>query len=152
VLAALVLGILIGASAGRDDEAGRSPLTMSSAPTTSTVVTVATVVTAPPPSTRPPGEVRVLVLNGAEEAGVAGTLSDGLAGRGFAMAPPADVAPHPQTTVYSRAGEEADCEAVGVAVQELRGETPVVVPLLEPPQIPGADGMSCVVVVGRSFA
>jgi hypothetical protein len=154
VLAALLIGILIGATAGSDDAATRTPLTVAAAPTTSTTVGTAPPETTapPPPVARPPGEVRVLVLNGALEAGVAGVVTEALAGRGYAMAPPGDVVPHTQTTVYVRAGAEADCEAVRVAVAEVRGEAAVAVPLVDPPQIPGTEGMDCVVVIGRAQA
>jgi hypothetical protein len=154
VLAALLIGILIGATARSDDPATRTPLTVAAAPTTSTTVGTAPPETtsAAPPGTRPPGEVRVLVLNGALEGGVAGVVSQALAGRGYAMAPPGDVVQHAQTTVYVRAGAEADCEAVRAAVAEIRGQPAVAVPLLDPPQIPGTEGMDCVVVIGRPLA
>jgi len=154
VLAALVIGILIGATARGDDTATRTPLTVAAAPTTSTTAaTVPAATSAPaPPSTRPPGEVRVLVLNGALQGGVAGAVTQALADRGYVMAPPGDIAQHPQTTVYERGGAEADCEAVRAAVSELRGQPAVAVPLLDPAQIPGAAGMDCVVVIGRALA
>ncbi len=94
----------------------------------------------------------MLVLNGALEGGVAGVVSQALAERGYVMAPPGDIAVHPQTTVYARAGAEADCEAVRAAVAEIRGQPAVTVPLLDPPQIPGTDGMDCVVAVGKALA
>jgi hypothetical protein len=154
VLGALLIGILIGATARGDDSTTRTPLTVAAAPTTSTTAATAppeTTATAPP-ATRAPGEVRVLVLNGALEGGVAGVVSQALAGQGYVMAPPGDVAQHPQNTVYVRTGAEADCEAVRAAVSELRGQPAVTVPLLDPPQIPGSDGMDCIVVIGRALA
>jgi hypothetical protein len=156
-LAALVLGVLLRATAVGVADAGRTPLTTAPAPTTSTTAGTAPAATstpAPPPpaaGARPPGEVRVLVLNGALEGGVATTVSQALAERGYVMAPPGDIAVHPQTTVYVRAGAEADCEAVRAAVAEIRGQPAVTVPLLDPPQIPGTAGMDCVVAVGKAL-
>jgi hypothetical protein len=94
----------------------------------------------------------LVVLNGALEGGVAGVVSQALAERGYVMAPPGDTVQHPQTTVYERAGAEADCEAVRAAVSEIRQQPAVGVPLLDPPQIPGSAGMDCVVVVGKALA
>jgi hypothetical protein len=152
-IGALVLGVLIGATASGGDDPGRTPLTTAAAPTTSTTAATAPAPTTAttPPATRAPGEVRVLVLNGALEGGVASVVSQALGEQGYAMAPPGDIAQHPQTTVYERAGAEGDCEAVRAAVAEIRGQPAVAVPLLDPPQIPGSDGMDCVVVVGKAL-
>jgi len=103
--------------------------------------------TEPTDETRPPGEIRVLVLNGADpDAALAGPLTEVLRTAGYQTVAPNNTAARDGTVVACKEDFTADAPALAVAV----GETAVVEPFPEPPpeNAENVGSYDCLVVLG----
>lgn len=102
------------------DNAGSSSSSGSVTPTTDAPATSSTspsTTTLPTGDTAPPNEIRVLVLNGADqEAPLAGTTTTTLKSKGYQTIPPNNTDPQVGTKVYCQQGFEADTEALATSV------------------------------------
>lgn len=98
---------------------------------------------------RAPGEVKVLVANGTEVNGAAGTMSEALEALGYVTAPPATVDRVAATIVYYQASYEAEAAALAQAI----GAPPTSVALL--PAVAPVEDMqlaNLLVVLGPDLA
>lgn len=141
----MILGVLL-LNANDDDpfsEAGNG----ASADTTTTTST-----TAPAPvEPRPAAEVEVLVANGSDTAGAAGTFTDHLAGLGYNMVPATDTTekPAPAAVVYFATGFEAEARAVA---QQLGLGEGAVQPMPDQPPVADLAAAEVLVVLDGALA
>lgn len=127
-------------TAGASSTTTNPPTTLPTVPSTTT--------TTSPPTTlraaRPPSEVRVVVLNSIGVAGLAGDLSDELAGLGYQVAEPDNYTPELSDTMIFHA-DGFSLEALEVAEAVPDGT-------VAPDQELATDwGVDVVVVIGRSY-
>jgi len=118
--AAVVVGLLLlSQSDGVLTTSTSKKSTTTTATTTATSPSV-TVPTTKQGAAKPPSQVKVTVLNGSGQTGVAGTTTDTLKAAGY-LTGTADNAPQtaPNTIVYFRPGYQADAEAVQTALGDI---------------------------------
>lgn len=147
LVVAAVLGIVLLQAFDTDFDLGGVEVgtgTTTPAATSTTTQPVATTTTLAP--TREPSEVAVLVANGTEIRGLAGSNTEALQGAGYATLPPTDTTTKPiETSVAQYAeGYQADAQAVAVTL----GLDPAAVQPLEAPPVPDPAGANVVVLLG----
>jgi hypothetical protein len=125
-----------------------SSTSTSAAPTTTTVEETATTEAV----VRPPAEVRVLVLNAAGIAGVAGRVSNDLVDAGYVPIEPGNADVRPSSAVLVRPGSESECEAARLVVQPRWTTDLLVGPITDAPPLAAVDEAECVVIIGEDIA
>ena len=166
IAAAVVLGGLLLAWAIDDDENEAaiaeqeqvsSPVTVAAegGPTTTVPATTApptdSTTTTTVPVVRPPAQVRVLVLNGSGQSGVAARGATFFTDAGYATAEPANAARPGASVVYYAEGYRAEAEAIANALEVdparlLRPLDP------DAPPVPDLDDANVIVVAGNDDA
>lgn len=140
---ALVVGVLLLASAGRGGDDNATKTDTAGVTTTADLGSDATTSTPSSTSDRAPSEVKVIVLNGSGQAGAAGTTSDTVGQGGYTMLKPGNAPAAEATSVFY--AEDYKAEATAIALN-LGKSTDTVKPLSEA-QLGGAELDANVVVV-----
>lgn len=144
---ALVVGVLLLASAGRGGDDTTSKTDTGGVTTTADLGSDATTSTpsstTAPTSDRAPSEVKVIVLNGSGQEGAAGTTSDTVGQGGYTMLKPGNAPPTEATSVFYDTDYKAEATAIAL---NLGKSTDAVKPLSEA-SLGGAELDANVVVV-----
>ena len=136
----------LNVSSDETPDEGSTATQPSSETTTTTALTASTDTSVA--GARPAAEVTVLVANGAKVQGAAGKLSTQIAEGGYKMAPAANTAPVPTSTVYFIEGYEPEAKAVAALLTPV----PPTAPMPAPAPVDDLRGAQVVVVQGPDLA